>query len=305
MVKATNVIVEIPSSRETRGVSTRHLLVLPLIAAILAACSGAGTTPTASLPGSPAPATTAPSSTEPSAARGGELTIYAAASLKGALDKARAAYEAANPGTTLTISTDSSSALETQIEQGAPADVFLSADQANPKKLVDGGLADGDPVTFATNKLTIVVPTSNPAGIATPADLARSGVKVIAAGDGVPITRYATQLVANLARQPGYPADFVAAYTSNIVSREDNVKALIAKIELGEGDAGIVYVTDARASTKVMTIDVPDAANVPATYDGVVVKASGNAAAARAFLEWFAGPDGQAILGGLGFLPPS
>jgi molybdate transport system substrate-binding protein len=234
-----------------------------------------------------------------------ELTIYGAASLKGALEQAKAAYETANPGTTVTISTDSSSALETQIEQGAPADLFLSADQTNPQKLVDAGLADGAIVTFAGNKLTVVVPADNPAGIASPADLAKAGVKVIAAGDTVPITKYTTQLVANLANEAGYPADFVAAYTANIASKEDNVKAVIAKIELGEGDAGIVYLTDAKASSKVRTIDVPDSANVPATYDGVVVKASANAGAARAFLDWFAGPDGRAILGALGFLPPS
>jgi molybdate transport system substrate-binding protein len=234
-----------------------------------------------------------------------ELTIYGAASLKGALDQATAAYETANPGTTLTISTDSSATLETQIEQGAPADVFLSADQTNPKKLVAAGLADGEAVTFATNKLTVVVPAADPAGITTPADLAKAGVKVIAAGAAVPITKYATQLVGNLAKQPGYPAGFAAAYTANIASREDNVKALIAKIELGEGDAGIAYVTDAKASTKVKTIDVPDAANVPARYDGVGVKASKHVAAAKAFLDWFAGPSGQAILAGLGFLPPS
>ncbi len=160
-------------------------------------------------------------------------------------------------------------------------------------------------MTFATNELTIVVPAGNPAGIVTPVDLARPGVKVIAAGDAVPITTYATQLVANLAGQPGYPADFAVAYAANIASKEDNVKALIAKIELGEGDAGIVYVTDARASSRVVTIDVPDAANVRATYDGVVVKASRNAASARTFLAWFAGSEGQAILGDLGFLPPS
>ena len=233
------------------------------------------------------------------------MTIYGAASLKGALDKAKAAYEAAVAGATLTISTDSSAALETQIEQGAPADVFLSADTANPKKLVDKGLAAGDPVTFAGNKLTVIVPADNPAGIKTPADLARSGIKVIAAGDEVPITKYATQLVANLAKEAGYPADFAAAYAANVASKEDNVKAVVAKIELGEGDAGIVYVTDAKASTKVLTVDVPDAANVPATYAGVVVKASRNAAAAKAFLDWFAGPDGQAILSSFGFLPPS
>jgi molybdate transport system substrate-binding protein len=153
--------------------------------------------------------------------------------------------------------------------------------------------------------LTIIVPTANSAGIKTPADIAKTGVKVIAAGDQVPITKYATQLVANLAKEAGYPTDFVAKYTANIASKEDNVKAIVAKIELGEGDAGIVYVTDARASTKVTAVDVPDTANVPATYAGVVVKASRNAAAAQAFLTWFAGPDGQAILSTFGFLPPS
>jgi molybdate transport system substrate-binding protein len=234
-----------------------------------------------------------------------DLTIFAAVSLKGALDKAKPAYEASHPGLTLTVSTDSSSALETQIEQGAPADVFLSADEANPRKLVSGGFAGGDPVAFAGNQLTIIVPADNPAGLNSPADLARSGSKVIAAGDAVPITAYATQLVDNLARDPGYPPGFAAAYADNIVSKEDNVKAVVAKIELGEGDAGIVYVTDAAASTKVKTIGVPDAANVRATYAGVVVKASPNSEAAKAFLDWFAGPDGQAILSSFGFLPPS
>ena len=234
-----------------------------------------------------------------------ELTVYGAASLKGALEQAKAAFETANPGTTLTLSTDSSSALATQIEQGAPADLFLSADATNPRKLVDAGVADGAPVTFASNALTVIVPANDPARIMSPAELAKPGVRIVAAGDEVPITRYATQLVDNLAREAGYPADFAAAYAANIASKEDNVKAVVAKIELGEGDAGIVYVTDARASTKVATIDVPSAANVPATYDGVVIKGSTNAAVARAFLAWFAGPDGQAILAALGFLPPS
>ncbi len=283
----------------------RIAVLTSIVAIALAACSSGGASPSASAAASAAPTTAASASTGASTAAGAALTIYGAASLKGVLDRAKAAYEAANPGTTLTISTDSSAALETQIEQGAPADVFLSADTANPKKLVDKHLAAGDPVSFATNKLTIVVPASNPAGIRSPADLARPGVKVIAAGDSVPITKYATQLVQNLAREPGYPADFVAAYAANVASKEDNVKALIAKVELGEGDAGIVYVTDARTSDTVTRIDVPDAANVPATYDGVVVGASRNPAAARAFLDWLAGPGGQAILTSLGFLPPS
>jgi molybdate transport system substrate-binding protein len=271
--------------------------LLGVLLVALTACSSAATPgPSAGSSGAPAGG---------SAPATANLTIYGAASLSGALAKVKTAYETANPGTTLTISTDSSAALETQIEQGAPADVFLSADTTNPKKLVDGGLAAGAAVKFAGNKLTIIVPTANPAGIKTAADLAKAGVKVIAAGDAVPITKYASQLVANLAKVTGYPANFVAAYTANIASKEDNVKAVVAKIELGEGDAGIVYVTDAKASTKVTTVDVPDAANVPATYAGVVVKASANATAAQAFLTWFAGPDGQAILVTFGFLPPS
>jgi len=276
--------------------------LLATLLTIIAACSSSAT-PSPSAPAS-APVSTIPSAAAGSPGAPASLTIYAAASLKGALDKAKAAWETAYPGSQLTISTDSSAALETQIEQGASADVFLSADTTNPRKLVDKGLAAGAAVNFAGNKLTLIVPTANPAGIKTPADLAKPGIKVITAGDAVPITKYATQLVANLAKESGYPSDFVAACTANIASKEDNVKAVVAKIELDEGDAAIVYVTDAKASTKVATVDVPPTANVPATYAGVVVKASANAASAQAFLDWFAGPDGQAILAGFGFLAP-
>ena len=259
--------------------------VAGLLVVVLAACSGSG----------------------PASARGrgatADLTVYAAASLKTALDRVKTAYEAATPGTTISISTDSSAALETKIEQGAPADVFLSADMTNPQRLVDGGFASGDVVPFAGNQLTVIVPESNPAGITKPADLARRGIKIVAAGVGVPIQKYAESLVANLARQPGYPSDFVNRYEANIVSREDNVGAVLAKVALGEGDAGIVYVTDARSSPTVTAIAVPAAANVPATYGGVVVKASPSQAAAGAFLAWLAGPQGQSILASLGFLP--
>ena len=275
-----------------------------VLAIALAACSGSG----APQDSAPTVAPTAASSAAPATAAPVtrvDLTIYGAASLKGVLEKIKRAYEAAVPGTTLTISTDSSGALETQIEQGAPADVFLSADTKNPQKLVDGGFAEGGLIPFAGNRLTVIVPADNPAAIQTPADLARAGVKVIAAGDGVPITMYATRLVDNLAREAGYPVDFAAAYAANIVSREDNVKAVVAKIELGEGDAGVVYVTDAAASGSVWSVEVPDSANVPATYAGIVVKASANPAAAGAFLAWFAGPAGQAILATFGFLPVS
>jgi molybdate transport system substrate-binding protein len=282
-------------------------VLAPLIAVLVAACSSSAgaspsPSPTAVPPSQLAASPSAEASTGPSVTPAA-LTIFGASSLKGALADVKTAYEAANPGTTLTVSTDSSAALETQIEQGAPADVFLSADASNPKKLADGGFASGDPVAFAGNKLTIIVPKGNPAGITSPKDLAKPGLKIIAAGDEVPITKYATQLVKNLSGLAGYPANLQTAYAANIASKEDNVKAVVSKIELGEGDAGIVYMTDAAASDKVDTVDVPDEANVPATYDGVVVKASANQDAATAFLNWLAGPDGQAILAKFGFLP--
>ena len=270
------------------------------LALVVAACSSsASPVPTSGPP--TAPASAAAGSPAPAAS----LQIYAAASLKAVLTQVKTTYEAANPGTTLTITTDSSSALEVKIEQGAPADVFLSADTTNPQKLVDKGLALYSAVDFAGNLLTIITPTTNPANIKSPQDMANSGVKVIAAGDTVPITKYANMLVANLAKQPGYPSDFAAKYTANIVSKEDNVAAVVSKIELGEGDVAIVYVTDAKTSTKVaQPTTIPTDANVPATYAGVVVKATKSPDASQAFLTWFAGPGGQAILAGFGFLPP-
>ena len=232
-----------------------------------------------------------------------DLQVYGAASLKPALAAVRDAYEASHPGITLTVSTDSSAALEAKIEQGAPADVFLSADTSNAQKLVDGGLASGGVVTFAANQLTVIVPVANPAGITSPADLARPGVKVIACAAGVPIQKYTELLLDQLASAPGYPADFAAMVNANVVSREDNVGALAAKVSLGEGDAGIVYETDALAFDGLTTVPVPEASNVPASYGGVVVRSSRNVAAADAFLAWLAGPDGAAILATFGFRP--
>jgi molybdate transport system substrate-binding protein len=268
----------------------KTLALAALAAVFVAACSTDGAS--APTPGSQSGAAV-------------DLTVFAAASLSGVLDEVKPAYESAHPGTTLIVSTDSSAALEAKIEQGAPADVFLSADTANPQKLVQKGLSAGEPVVFAVNRLAIVVASGNPGGITSPADLAKSGAKVIAAGDEVPITKYARQLVDNLAKEPGYPTDFAAAYGRNVVSKEDNVKSVMGKIELGEGDAAIVYATDAKSSTKVTTVDIPEGANVHASCAGVVVGASSYQEAATTFMGWLTSPDGQAILSSFGFLPPT
>lgn len=265
------------------------IVVAALVCAAIAGCSTSSSSPRPGASGSERT----------------ELTIYAAASLTAALRAVEQEYTAAQPGIALTISTDSSAALETKIEQGAPADVFLSADTAHPAALVAKGLAAGESVPIARTVLTVIVPRGDPASIRTPADLARPGVKIVAAGDSVPISRYAAQLVANLAALPGYPPGFVAAYGRNVVSKEDNVAAVVTKIGLGEGDAAIVYATDAKASTGVEAITVPEGADVPATYAGVVLRRSREVGAARAFLAWLAGPDGRSVLDAFGFLPPA
>jgi molybdate transport system substrate-binding protein len=232
------------------------------------------------------------------------LTLFVAASLTDALAAAASDYVASHAGVTFTQSTGSSTALRTQIEQGAPADVLLSADTANPAALAAADLSSGPPLTFASNRLAIVVPRGNPARLSSPADLARPGLRVVAAGEGVPITAYASQLVANLAALPGAPANLIAAYAANVVSREDDVRAVLAKVELGEADAGIVYATDAAASAAVETIPIPAAAQVRVEYGGVVVRGATNDALAHDFLDWLAGPAGAATLARFGFGAP-
>ncbi len=269
---------------------------LPLILACVLLAAGCSAGPPAPTP-PPSPAASA-------TARGVDLEVYAAASLRTALAAAAAPYAGVHPEVTLTISTDSSAALAAKIGQGAPADLFLSADTANPQKLVDTGLAGGPVTVFAGNLLTVIVPTANPARISAPEDLGRPGVKVIAAADGVPIQKYTAEWLAKVALLPAYGTDFPSRFSANVASREDNVGALVAKVALGEGDAGVVYVTDAKASARVAPIAIPAAQNVPAAYGGVVVGASPHAAAASALLSWLAGPEGQAVLASFGFSAP-
>ncbi|HEY0444768.1 MAG TPA: molybdate ABC transporter substrate-binding protein [Candidatus Limnocylindrales bacterium] len=234
-----------------------------------------------------------------------ELDVFAAASLRDAMTAAATRYDASHPGVHVTASFDSSTALRTQIEQGAPADVFASADTTNPQHLVDAGLAVGPVTSFARNSLVIVVADSSRTRVRDPRDLATPGVRIAAAGPDVPITRYADQVVAGLARLPGYPPDYVAAVSANVVSREDNVRAALAKVELGEADAAIVYETDARSSKATGRVEIPAAANVVATYGAVAVTASRHRAEAAAFVAWLGGAEGTAALAPFGFAAPS
>lgn len=233
-----------------------------------------------------------------------ELTIFAAASLRTALEAAIPIYEAGVPGSAVTLATDSSAALRTQIEQGAPADVFLSADVRDPIALAEAGLAAGQPRAFATNPLAVAIPADSPGDIDSVFDLAAPNVTIVAAGEDVPVTRYATELVAAIARSPGAPAGFAEAYARNIASREDNVAAVVAKLALGEGDAAVVYATDLVASDQVAAIPLPAGVEVVATYGGVALRDAPSPVAAQAFLDWLAGTAGQAVLSRFGFGPP-
>lgn len=230
------------------------------------------------------------------------ITAFVAASLRDAMATAGPAYADAT-GVRIETSADASTALRVQIEQGAEVDVFLSADTKNPDALLAAGQVIGSVVPFAQNSLAIIVPKSNPAGINSVFELGRRGLKIVAAGDGVPISSYAAALIRNLANDAQDPSAFVAAYAANVVTREDNVKAVVAKIALGEGDAAIVYATDALAERSVITIPIPDESNVLATYAGVVPATALHPDAGRAFLDWLAGPSGQAILARFGFVP--
>jgi molybdate transport system substrate-binding protein len=233
-----------------------------------------------------------------------QLVVYAAASLGDSLRSLATAYEAGHATVRVVLAFDSSSALRARIEEGAPADVFAAADTENPDRIVQEGLSAGAAVTFARNRLAIVVPDSNPARITQPADLARQGVRIVAAGEAVPVSKYARQLVSRLAALPGAPATFVAGYDANVVSREDNVRAALAKVELGEADAAIVYETDTRSNTLVRSISIPDEVNVAATYAAVAVRRDRDNPAGREFVAWLRGETAQRILGAAGFLAP-
>ena len=230
-----------------------------------------------------------------------ELMVFAAASLKAPLERAVAMYEAGHPGLTISLAVDSSATLRTQIEHGAPADVFLSADLVNAEGLVAAGLGGGPVTPFAGNIVVLAAPIGNPA-VEAWFDLARDGVAIVAAGPNVPITAYADRLVAQLATTRDAPSAFGAAYERNVVSREDNARAVVAKLELGEGDAAFIYRTDAIGSSALRTIPLPGGVGVAVSYGGVVVGRSARAADAAAFLAWLTG-DGQAILAEFGFVP--
>ena len=255
-----------------------------LIAALLAACGGSSSAGGAG-------AGSSSSGSGGSAVRG-QITVFAAASLKEAFTTLGRRFEAAHPGTKVVFSFGASSTLAQQIGQGAPADVFASASAATMDQVVSGGAASA-PKDFVKNVMEIAVPPGNPAGIATVADLARKGVKVALCQSTVPCGATALKVFRN------------AGVTVTPVTEEADVKATLSKVQLGEVDAGVVYVTDVRAAgDKVRGIEIPPSVNASTTYPIVALKASSNAATARAFVDYVLSSDGLAVLTAAGFAQP-
>lgn len=236
---------------------------------------------------------------------GGSLTVFAAASLTDSFNQIKSDLEAAHPGLTITYNFAGSQGLVTQLSEGATADVFASASKKQMDAAAEKGVIAGKPVTFAQNRLAIVVPKDNPAGIATYADLATPGVKLVLAQPEVPVGQYARDSICKASREEAdADSGFAASVAANIVSEEENVKAVLTKVRLGEADAGIVYTTDvtAEVAPDVTVIEIPQAQNVIATYPIAAVR-KGNAELAAAFISYVTGPEGQATLASFGFEP--
>jgi molybdate transport system substrate-binding protein len=231
-----------------------------------------------------------------------KLTVFAAASLTKVFPQIAADFQKTHAGARFAFDFAGTDTLTAQIEQGAPADVFAGASTRYGVELSGKGLIDV-PQPFATNRLVVIVPAANPAHIAALGDLAKPGVKLVVGDPTVPIGTYTRTVLANLNATLG--AGYSAKVLKNVVSNALQVTSVVSSVELGEADAGFVYVTDARsAADKVRRIALPAAAQATATYPIAAVKDSGNAALAQQFATFVLGADAQALLRQAGFGPP-
>jgi molybdate transport system substrate-binding protein len=237
-----------------------------------------------------------------------KLTIFAAASLTSAFNETAQAFKANNSGVDIVFNYAGSNALATQLKQGASADVFASADQKNMKTVQDAGLMNNSSIkVFALNKLAIIVPTANPANITSLNDLANDGVKLVVANSSVPVGNYALQMLSKASNNSSYGAGFNTTVLKNVVSEETNVNDVVVKVALGQGDAGVVYVSDVPAAykDKVKVVTIPDSVNVVAQYPIGVLSGSQNAQMAQSWINYVTSPGGQAILLKYGFTIPT
>lgn len=228
------------------------------------------------------------------------LTVFAASSLTEAFEAIATGFEAAHPGVEVTLGFGGSSTLATQIVQGAPADVFASADEVRMKVVVDAGLTSGPPRAFAGNVLVVITPSDST--ITSLSDLAKAGTRLVLAGPEVPVGNYSRIALHDLDDQLG--KGFSQRVLANLMSEEPNVRQVAAKVELGEADAAIVYATDAAVLRSVRVLPFPEAANVRASYPIAALADTPQPRLAAAFVAYVLSPAGQAILADHGFTAP-
>ena len=231
------------------------------------------------------------------------LTVFAAASLTDAFNEIGTAFSAAHPEVSVIFNFGGSSTLAAQLANGAPADVFASANNTQMKAAQDAGRIAGTPRTFVKNRLVLIVPADNPAQIQLLYDLSKPGVKLVLAAPGVPVRDYTDAMMSKLAADSGYGEDYRTAVMANLVSEEDNVRQVSAKVALGEADAGVVYRSDVTPdiAAQVIALPIPDAFNTLATYPIAVTDDSADAALAGQFVDFVLSNDGQDILVKWGF----
>ncbi len=258
----------------------RSLLFLVIACVLLlSACGGA-----AGASVTPTPSTTT-------------LNVFAAASLKESFTAIASKYQQAHPNIGIKLNFNGSQILEQQIANGAPADIFASADQTTMQKASDAGLVSSSQV-FVKNKLTVIVPASNPGKINSLKDLANKGVKIDVGVTTLPAGKYALQVLDKMGKSAPYGSAYESAVKANFVSQETDVKSIVNKVQLGEVDAGFVYLTDVTSavSAKVKMITIPDDFNVIAQYPIAVTKNSSHASDAQAFVQYILSSDGQGVL---------
>jgi molybdate transport system substrate-binding protein len=227
-----------------------------------------------------------------------ELNVFAASSLTNAFEEIAAEFEAQHPDTDIVFNFAGSSTLATQMIQGAPADVFASADDTQMQVVADAGLLEKEAAIFTRNRLVVIMPSDSE--IERLEDLAKPGVLLVLAESKVPVGKYSRRVLENL--NETYGADFSEKVLANLVSEEPNVKQVATKVELGEADAAIVYVTDAATLQRVRTIEIPDDANVTASYPIAALKGEQKELAQK-FVQFVLSQEGQDILVKFGFLP--
>lgn len=291
------------------------VMLLSVFSLLLGACSDntataippttAVTTTTSATTGNTTTATNATGTTPVSGGTmTGEIVVYAASSLTDPFNRIKADMEKANPGLKITYSFGGSNTLRAQLEQGAKADVFASANQTEMDNALKSNLVADKGQVFARNRLVVILPKNNPGKITRLQDLANPGLKFVTAAKDVPVGGYTLTALDKMSKDAAFTPDFSAKVQANFVSQESNVKQVVSKVQLGEADAGVCYLTDISASVKndISTLEIPDQFNTLASYPISALKGASNTAGAQAFVAYITGAQGQETLKSYGFI---